>query len=253
MRQKGAHSQRRKSSKADTYHHGDLRSALIDAAIQLLNKMSPEQLSLRQLARQAGVSVAAPYRHFRDKDELLAAISEQGFDLKYKYMAEAIRSAEGDAREMFYAAGVAYFRMGLKHPQHFKLMSSNSIVPDERYPQLMQTACKSFLLLKAMIEHLQAKKIMGPGNPYHRAMNCWCVVNGFTTLYVEGRLTWLGVNPTNAEEALRTLLEQYTRGTDAALPEDGFKLFASGTANMEKLALMQTLDREIANEFQNMI
>lgn len=253
MSQKDTLHKRRKALKTETYHHGDLRSALIDAAIQLLQKMSPDQLSLRELARQAGVSVAAPYRHFKDKNELLAAISEQGYGLKYKYMSEGIRSAKGDAREMLYACGLAYFRMGLKHPQHFKLMSSSSIIPDERYPQLMQTACKTFMLLKSMIEHLQSKKLLGPGNPYHHAMNCWCVVNGFTALYAEGRLTWLGVKPTNADAALRTLLEQYIRGTAVALPKDSFTPFSPDNADQEKIAFMQSVDQAVTNEFQAMI
>ncbi len=242
-----------RTAKIDTYHHGDLKSALIDAAIQLLKRMTPAELSLRELARQAGVSAAAPYRHFKDKNELLAAISEQGYELKYQYMLKAIRSAKGNPLEIYYACGLAYFHMGLNHPQHFKLMISSEIIPSEEHPQLMKTAVKSFMLLKCMIEHSQKQKITGAGNPFHKAMNCWCVVNGFTSLYVEGRLAWLGLNKENAEAALRVLLSQFLNGTKDAIQSPQFTPFSDAGADLSKLAVMNETVSKVEKTFAEML
>ncbi|MBY0385949.1 TetR/AcrR family transcriptional regulator, partial [bacterium] len=144
------------SSKAD-YHHGDLKSTLIESALRLIKAKGPENLSLRELAREAGVSQAAPYRHFKDKKELLAAIIEQGFEKKFQYMYDAIEAVKHNPKEMYYACGLAYFRMGLKHPQHFKLMTSSEVIPDQDHPSLLEKASNTFILLREMIKYCQKK------------------------------------------------------------------------------------------------
>lgn len=237
MRQK----KKKTTSKADTYHHGDLKSTLIESALRLIKAKGPENLSLRELAREAGVSQAAPYRHFKDKKELLAAIIEQGFEKKYQYMYEAIESAKNDPKEMYFACGLAYFRMGLKHPQHFKLMTSSEVIPDPAYPSLLEKASSTFILLREMIKYSQKKGIVGKGDPYHKAMNCWCVVNGFTALYAEGRLGFLGVTQENAEECLRALLTQYLKGQTHPLEVKNIKLFETPQSKMMK---EMVLDRD---------
>jgi AcrR family transcriptional regulator len=225
----------------DGYHHGDLKSSLIDSALRLLKTKGPESLSLRELAREAGVSQAAPYRHFKDKKELIAAIIEQGFEKKFQYMYAAIEALKEDPQEMYYACGLAYFRMGLKHPQHFKLMTSSEVIPGPEYPGLLEKASSTFILLREMIKYCQKKGIVGAGNPYHKAMNCWCVVNGFTALYAEGRLGFLGVTPENAEHGLRALLSQYLIGHAQPLETKNFKLFETPESKMMKEMM---LDRD---------
>ncbi|MFZ4404026.1 MAG: TetR/AcrR family transcriptional regulator [Pseudobdellovibrionaceae bacterium] len=214
-------------TKTDTYHHGDLKKTLIEAAVRMLQKKTPAEISLRELAREAGVSQAAPYRHFKDKDTLLAAISQEGFELKFQYMKQAMDTYKDQPLEMFFQCGLSYFRMGLLHPQHFKLMFSANVKPGPEYPDLAQSAAKSFMLLRDMVKICQQAGVLGPGDPYHKAMHCWCVVNGFAALYADGRLAWLGVDPTNAEQALRTLNSQYLLGAhrDMKASEFDFALF----------------------------
>lgn len=231
----------KKSDNSDTYHHGDLKSTLIESALRLIKAKGPENLSLRELAREAGVSQAAPYRHFIDKKELLAAIIEQGFEKKFQYMYDAIESAKNDPKEMYYACGLAYFRMGLKHPQHFKLMTSSEVIPGPDYPGLLEKASSTFILLREMVKYCQRKGIVGSGDPYHKAMNCWCVVNGFTALYAEGRLGFLGVTPENAEQCLRALLHQYQIGQTQPLEAKNIKLFETPQSKMMKEMM---LDRD---------
>lgn len=237
----------KKPAKSVSYHHGALKATLIEAALKLLKTQSPETLSLRELARSAGVSQAAPYRHFKDKKELIAAIIEQGFDLKFKYMAKAIKDSDGDAKKMYFDTGLAYFKMGLNHPQHFKLLTSSEVVPSPEYPSLLIVASKTYLLLKEMIVYCQKKGVIGAGDPYHKALNCWCLVNGFTALYAEGRLRLIGVDEDNAEAALKTFFSQNLIGNDKSLAKSdyGFKPFKTSDSTFLKEAFLDPGSPEI--------
>lgn len=209
----------------EPYHHGDLRSSLLKAALNLLKTRPPTELSLRELARVAGVTQAAPYRHFKNKEELFAALGQQGFEIQFKYMTEAWESHKHEAYQLYIHCGLSYFKMGQKHPQHFKLMFGAHIVKKEDYPGLLMAASKTFALLRNMVKECQKQGLVGSGDPYHRALNCWSMVHGFTSLYSEGRLEWLGVTQKNAESALKALLDQYLVGNKSPSPISGFSPF----------------------------
>lgn len=228
----------KKLSKLDDhqYHHGDLKSTLIDATLKMLESIDPSELSLRELARNAGVSQAAPYRHFKNKEELIAEISKQGFQMKTKYMQEAIDRYQQQPLEMFYNCGLSYFRMGLYHPQHFKLMFNSGSCPSDRHPELMMAAAGTFVLLRDVIKVCQKAKIIGEGDPYLIAMNCWVLVHGFTTLYVGDQMKWLGINNSNAEAAFRQMLSQQLVGIQVNMINSSFKLFnTEESAHYKKL------------------
>lgn len=105
---------------AKPYHHGDLRRALVETGAEVLESEGIEGLSLRSVARLAGVSAMAPYRHFADKAALLAAIAEHGFGMLHAQLAPA--DAAPDPREALVAQAVAYVRFALEHPDLFRLM-----------------------------------------------------------------------------------------------------------------------------------
>ena len=226
---------------SDSYHHGQLKEALLQTALKLLKIKSPNEISLRELARVAGVSGTAPYRHFKDKNELLAAISQQGFELMSKYMMEAMESAGQDPLKMFYNCGLAYFKMGLEHQQHFKLMVNSEIIPCKDYPELLQSSGKAFLLVKKMVEFCQSKGLLGKGDSNTKALHCWSVVNGFTALYAEERLDWIGVTSENAECAIKSLMSQFLIGTEKPLTSSdfGFKPFET----VESLEIKKIMDQ----------
>jgi AcrR family transcriptional regulator len=221
MKRKTSQSALHPKSNGDSYHHGNLKKTLIQTAIRFLEKHPLESLSLRTLALKAGVSQAAPYHHFKDRDELLAAISQQGFEIKFQYMWEAFLTFQDQPKELLQACALSYFKMGLKHPQHFKLMLASPICPSPEHPKLEQAAGMAFALLKRVIEICQSAGIVGPGNSDHKSMHCWALVNGFTTLYAEGRLKWLGIDEKNAEGALRIFVDQYLIGNQNPLPNPG--------------------------------
>jgi AcrR family transcriptional regulator len=107
------------------YHHGDLRRALIEAARRILEADGPAALSLRGVAREAGVSPAAPYHHFKDKGELLDAVAHEGFEALAEALKEAKRDAE-TAKDAMSALGVAYVRFSRENPALYRVMSDCS-------------------------------------------------------------------------------------------------------------------------------
>lgn len=117
--------------------------------------------------------------------------------------------------------------MGLKHPQHYKLMFNSEIVPCHKYADLQSASAITFQTLRKMVEICQTHGIIGKGDSYVIGLHCWSVVNGFTSLYAEERLTWIGVTAQNAEKSLKSLLSQFLTGINKPLENSdfGFKPF----------------------------
>src|ERR1700690_3059070 len=107
--------------KPRSYHPGNLKQALLEASLDLMRKAGPGGFTLREVARRAGVSHNAPYRHFRDKEELMAALAAGGFDRLTGAMTHASKSAIG-ALERFRMSGRGYVEFALRYPQHFAVM-----------------------------------------------------------------------------------------------------------------------------------
>ena len=134
------------------YHHGDLANALIVAALAAVEQAGPDAVSLRDLAQTLGVSRAAPYRHFADRDALLAAVAARGFDdLNAGY--ETALAAEGDGREKLRAAGRVYLDFARRRPGLFRLMFESDLLGRDRPPQvLIGPADKAYQLLWRAME-----------------------------------------------------------------------------------------------------
>jgi|SRR6185503_13372903 len=150
-----------------TYHHGDLRAALLKGAGKALEKQGITALSLRDAARRAGVSHNAPYRHFADRDALLAALAAEGF----RMLGEALRGKPGRAR------GEAYVRFALEHPQRFRLMFGG-LLPLARHPELREAASRAYQGL------VDAWKDMP--DPQIAAAAAWSLVHGLAQLLLDG-------------------------------------------------------------------
>ena len=134
------------------YHHGDLANALIVAALAAVEQAGPDAVSLRDLAQTLGVSRAAPYRHFADRDALLAAVAARGFDdLNAGY--ETALAAEGGGREKLRAAGRVYLDFAKRRPGLFRLMFESDLLGRDRPPQvLIGPADKAYQLLWRAME-----------------------------------------------------------------------------------------------------
>ncbi len=159
-----------------TYHHGDLRPALLKAAARVLEKEGPGALSLRELARQAGVSHNAPYRHFSDREALLAALAADGFRL----LGEALAQTSGRAM------GEAYVRFAIEHPQLFRLMFGGH-VSFSRHGPLAQAAAQPY---EALLAAFRAQPAIA--DPEKAAAAGWSLVHGLAHLLLDGHFVQQG-------------------------------------------------------------
>lgn len=181
-----------------TYHHGDLRQGLIDAATDLLGSKGAAELSLREVARKAGVSHAAPAHHFGDKLGLLTAVAADGFRL----LADALRSARqahpGDAREAFVDGGEAYVSFAQRHPGHFAVMFRGDLhrIDDE---DLALAAGNAYNELVQM-----CTAVTGEEGSTKAAWIAWAFVHGVATLGIEGQWA-LVAGSTDARSIYRAL------------------------------------------------
>jgi len=170
------------------YHHGNLRRALLDAALALVERQGADALTLRAAARRAGVSQAAPYRHFRDKEALLAAVAEEGFRAMTAGMRRAAAFHAGDPLGRFQAHGLAYIEFASGHPAHFRVMFGRVAADRSVHPGLMQAAAEAFGLLVGAIRDCQEAGVVRDGGPEELALCAWSATHGLSALAVDGQL-----------------------------------------------------------------
>jgi len=191
------------SSPAQPYHHGDLRRALIDTAVAMVTEEGAWNFTLREVARRAGVSHAAPYNHFHDKTELLAEVAALGFQELRRAMEAASRRHGRSPQEAVVAIGVAYVRFGVQHPAHYRLMFGSELAAKERYPALEEAGNATFAVLTGAIERGQAAGAIRRGSARDQGLAAWSLVHGLTTLLIDQRLGFLGVSIKEAERQAR--------------------------------------------------
>ena len=169
------------STLAKKYHHGDLRRVLLEEGCTLLAETGADGLSMRELARRAGVSAMAPYRHYPDRDSLLAAIAASGF-LRLASRVEAIGVTAEPDRTSLLRAGIAYVMFALEQPALFRLMFGGDR-PDAQYADLSVARSGAF---NALMRHIQAEP--GSGQRITYAQGCWSLVHGLALLLLDGVL-----------------------------------------------------------------
>ncbi|MFJ8971588.1 TetR/AcrR family transcriptional regulator [Streptomyces anulatus] len=165
------------SERGRTYHHGDLRRVILDAALDVIATNGPGPLSLRDLARRAGVSHAAPAHHFKDRTGLLTAVAAEGYAL----FADALAGAP-DLRER----GVAYVRFAATHPAHFQVMFQPDLHRTDD-PDLLAARARATEALRAGVADLPQA---GRGEDDRLAgVAAWSLAHGFATLLLSGNLS----------------------------------------------------------------
>jgi AcrR family transcriptional regulator len=137
------------------YHHGNLQEVLLEAAISLISEAGPAGFTLREVARRAGVSHNAPYRHFRDKDALLAEVAAQGYEELTKAMAQAA-ARQIDALESLKRAGLAYVSFALRRPEHFTVMFDAPFSKGS-HPVTAEASERAFSTLLRLVKNCQDK------------------------------------------------------------------------------------------------
>jgi AcrR family transcriptional regulator len=175
------------TGKRGSYHHGDLRAALVAAGREVLLSGGLEALTLREAARRAGVSPAAPYRHFADRASLVAAIAAEGFrDLATELRRSLEAGAETGAALALRSLAAAYLGFALKHPALYRLMFSAEIADKAAHPALEAAAGDAFGVLEGAIVASQREGAVSSGPPRPSAVAAWSLVHGFASLWLEG-------------------------------------------------------------------
>ena len=170
-------------SKKRPYHHGHLRSAMIDAALTLISQHGPRGFSLSQAAKLAGVTVGAPYRHFPDKEALIAAIAAQGFSELESRIEAAAAANPGDPYPRLIALGEAYVQFAVDQPSHFQVMF-DSRIHRRRDPAVDAPAHRAFEILAATIH-----QIAGQNDALHDEtliVATWSMVHGQAIFALDG-------------------------------------------------------------------
>jgi AcrR family transcriptional regulator len=188
---------------ADTYHHGDLRRAVLDAAAEAIEESGPAALSLRELARRAGVSHAAPAHHFGDKAGLLTALATEGFELLADALASAGELAGAGAT---LERGVAYLRFATTHRAHFEVMFHPDLYHADD-PELLAARARATAGLQGAVAALPTP----PAGRQARltGLAAWSIVHGFATLWLSGAIPPdAGTDPTVVgREVIRRLFD----------------------------------------------
>jgi AcrR family transcriptional regulator len=202
------------------YHHGDLRRVIVKAALEILRETQSLEFSLRELARRAGVSHNAPYKHFADKRELLAAVSGAGFEMLTKLMASEMARLS-DPREQLFAMLRAYIDNGVENPALYSLMFGGYLGgPDRSRPAIELAEAEK---AKGLLAGVISAGALGRAIPHTRRnerkiagaiLACWSLVHGLTLLLADGL-----VGPKKKAGALGdSLVQGMLDGLSAELP-----------------------------------
>jgi AcrR family transcriptional regulator len=179
------------AARRDSYHHGDLKRTLTSAALSLVAEKGPKGFTLTEAARRAGVSAAAPYRHFADKAELLATVAEQGFRELHADLSVAAEAAS-EPRARVIELGRAYVRWAIAHPDHYQVMFGAENIKVDR-PSLVVAAEQAFGDLLDAIRKCQEAGIVDGADPRQIAAPLWSLVHGVASLAIGGELRAVGI------------------------------------------------------------
>lgn len=194
-----------------SYHHGDLRNALIEAGLAIVEQEGIEQVSLRAVARRASVSHSAPYHHFDTKAELLAAVAAAGFDrLVASIQQVAAERPLRCALDGLRAVGTGYLRFALAQPGVFRLMFRPEHTRPADHPALREAEARAFGTLLTTIVTCQTAGELPATDPRLLAATCWSTVHGLAVLHVEQVLGETPLGQLPIEELARFVVEAAT-------------------------------------------
>lgn len=182
-----------------SYHHGNLRQAVIEATLALVQEGGFENVSLREVARRAGVSTGAPFRHFPNKTALMTAVAEEAMQFfRSEIVTEMKKLTEPTPIMRFRAIGIAYLQWAIRHPTHFQIISAQSQIDLEGSESLRRDNEE----VRALMEGVPPKIQFGG-----RAL-----VYGLARMYVSGHFVQWGLSKTGAKQALVEALDTYING-----------------------------------------
>jgi AcrR family transcriptional regulator len=200
------------------YHHGNLKEALIRAALELIAQKGPAGFTFAEAARWAGVSPAAPYRHFRDREDLLADVARRGFEQFALALEQAWDKGRPDPLTALDRLGKAYLAFARNEPAYYSAMFEAGVPPDSS-PELREAGDRAFGVLRTATEQLVATLPAGSRPPVlMMALHIWALSHGIASLFGRGDSARRSL-PMPAEELLEAAVLLYLRGL--GLPDRG--------------------------------
>jgi AcrR family transcriptional regulator len=201
--------------RADGYHHGNLRRALLDAASEVLRERGVDGLTIRGVARRAGVSHTAPYHHFPDKGALVSALAVESFErftATFREVADATAAAGGSHVDGVRALGAAYVRFAFEDPERFKLMWRPELRTVGDDSPVDEAGLASYQVLIDEIAAGQRAGEVREGDAGLLSLAAWSVVHGLSTLIVDGPLRDQLPSWRDVEALLEPVLDVAVRG-----------------------------------------
>lgn len=192
-------------SEQSPYHHGDLRSALLDAAERSIREQGVAQLSLRDLAREVGVSHAAPRRHFPERQGLLDALAQIGYARLGESIREAVSNNESEFPERLRRAAFAFAHFATDNPALLELMNATKHRPGAS--SVPQSSAAAFAPILDLICEGQEKKAIRKGSPEEIGLIIYATINGITTLINTG-----AIPAERLDDLTTTAVNQFLRG-----------------------------------------
>jgi len=169
------------------YHHGDLRDALLREATAAIREHGPSAITLRAIARRAGVSHAAPYRHFKNKEGLIAAVSAQGFAQLTQVLLQAQAPFENPLTR-FERLSRAYVQFAVANTEIFRLMFSSELADKDAHPELAEAARAAFDLVTTTVAACQAIGLVRQGDPADLSIAGWSMTHGLAVLLADQQI-----------------------------------------------------------------
>ena len=193
------------------YHHGNLKEALVRAALELIAKKGPAGFTFAEAARWAGVSPAAPYRHFRDRDALMADVAREGFERFAAMLAAGWANGKPDPITAFHNIGRAYLSFARSEPAYYAAMFESGISPDTN-PDLRAASERAFAVLRAAADQLVVL-LPAAGRPpdLMMSLHIWSMAHGIASLFGRGDSGRRAL-PMSAEELLESEVLIYLQG-----------------------------------------
>lgn len=183
------------------YHHGNLRATLVEAALEILKTEGIEELSLRSIARKSNVSQAAPYSHFRNKKDLIAAVAESGFQKLALQMAEDA-SGSKSVYQQVEKLMLSYINFAQENKPLFQVMFCNELSDMTDCPTLAMTASKSYSLISTAISQRESTE----GNTNILAATIWSMCHGIANLVIGGKINVEEFNSSSTEDFVKKTL-----------------------------------------------
>jgi AcrR family transcriptional regulator len=186
----------------NSYHHGDLRTALIRAGLEIISESGIDSLTIRNAAQKTGVSHAAPYRHFNSKDEFLIAIALDGFEKLTRSAEKAIPVPGSDPVEELTSICRAYILFAWENPEQYRIMFGPYIKNKVKHGDFYTAYDRAFQRLKMNIEKHGKKSAKTPGDPAMTALSVWSLIHGYSMFLIDNYGDLEKINTKQVDEIL---------------------------------------------------